>query len=387
MIARAILTLLLAGSAVGCDFLAPVVTTFPGTSTFDDPCDLPPACDALGAPPPPVESLASILTPDDVCGPGGRQLRAIHLSDDLSIDVDELFCVDLDVEIDGGGPGARVLTLRGDALTRARIHVHSAGLLTEIHVEADHIDASELSLDGPIAATFDDVQTVASRIVLEADGPLAPSQLVVEGGALSDVTIVGARAAVRLQTAYVRRATFAVDSLVIERGRVAEVAIDVRLLEMLDAELRMADVRVDRLVAATGLLHTVHIARCREITLSQLVLTRSFVARCDEPIDVRDVAIDLSTVAADVVGRGGGIRHSVFGGLRAEIMLGEITDSALCGTEAVDVSALACIRCDPGAPPDLCAVVSPHEAFCPGLCASTCMLTGVPPLTAEQCVP
>jgi hypothetical protein len=384
---RRAVALLLAAGVLGCDFLAPVVTTFPGTGLEPPPCDPPPGCEALDMPPPAVESLADIFRPDDVCGVGGRQLRTLRVSDDMSIDVDDLLCVDLDVEVVGGGASARILTLRGDALSRARIHVHSAGLATELHADILRVDASELSLDGPIAVTFDGVQTIASRILLEAVSPLEPAQILIAGGGLADVEIGGARGSVRLEGTYVRRAIFDVRSLVIAGGRLDEVAIDAELLEMLDADLSSAEVRVGRLIAATGLMNQVHIARCGEVTLSQLSLSRSFVARCDAPLDVRDVGFEHSTVAADVIGRGGGIRHSVFGGERAELDNGEIIDSALCGTASIDVSAISCVRCEPSAPPDVCAVVAGPEPHCPGLCASTCMEAGEPTLDPELCAP
>lgn len=182
-----------------------------------------------------------------------------------------------------------------------------------------------------------------------------------------------------------RGAIFSVGSLVMERGRMQEVLVHTELMEMLDAELHLAVLDVGRLVAATGLLEQVHISRCGQVALSQLALTTSFVAACEEPLDVRDVAIEWSIVRADVVGRGGGIRHSAFGGARVALHNGEISSSALCGTASVDVSSVDCVRCEPSAPPDVCGSVSAAEEFCPGLCASTCSTTGEPSLPPEAC--
>jgi hypothetical protein len=371
----------------GCDFLAPVVTTFPASSRFAGTCDEPPTCDGLAHPPPPIASLASLLGPDDACGAGGRQARSLIVTEDTFVQAEDLLCADLTIEIEGAGEGVRVLTLGGDALTRARVHVHSAAMLVELQVDVRIVEATELSVDGPITITLGEVQTVASRILLESAAPLAPAQLQLDLGSLNDVAIAGPRGVVRLQSAYGHRATFAVDSLVLERGRLEEVSIDARLLEMIDAELRAADVAVDRLVAASGLFHTVHLSRCGSVSLSDLSFVRSFIARCDEPLDVRYVAIEECGVLADVAGRGGGIRGSAFGGAHVTLDTGDITNSAICGTRSIDVSAIDCVRCDPGAPPDVCAVAAADETFCPGLCGSVCSISGEPTLPPEVCSP
>jgi hypothetical protein len=372
-------------SVCGCDFFAPVVSTFPAPGHTEGMCDAPPGCDQLDVLPPAVPLTAALA--EDGCAGRERTSRLVRVTDDTSIDAEQLACVDLTIEVDAVDDGVRTVTLRGLALESAHVRIHSEEQVVALRIELLRVDQSELRIEGPIATTFDEVDTVGSRILLEAPTPTLAPQLSFEAGALRDVEILGPRAALRTRSTFVQGAAIQVGSLVMDRGQFVQVSIEADLIEMLDSDLRLADVRVNRLVAATGMLQSVHLARCGSVSLSQLSLVRSFVERCDEPLDLRDVAIEYSAVLADVGGRGGAIRHSAFGGARAALERGEITDSSLCGTTSVDVGTLTCVRCDPGAPPDICGRVSVAEPFCPGLCASVCSLSGAPALPPEVCAP
>lgn len=383
MNARALLFVMLATTSLGCDVLAPVVGTLASDVEVAATCDAP-TCDAMDAPPPPPTHLAELRGPDDACA-AGREPKRLTVTADAVIDADQLGCIDLEVEVVGEGTGLRVLTLAGRALVAARLHVHSASLPVELRVAVPRVDQSELGVDGPIDVLLTDVSTVASRIVLDGAAPLAAPRLVLDGGALNDVEILGEHGVVRLEHAQVRGAVVAVDSLVMDRGNVQESDLGAELIEMLDANLSASDLDVTHLVAASGVLRNVHVTRCGEITLSQLAVVSSYLAACDAPVDVRDVSIQSSVVLGDVVGTGGRLRDTVFGGARLSLAGGEVFSSALCGTQSVDVERIVCISCGSSAPADMCGAVSGPPELCPGLCASTCSTTGHPTLGGDAC--
>ena len=385
MITRATLFVMFASFSTGCGLFAPVVGALPNDVSGEVVCEAAPTCDALFVPPVRPAHLAALRGPDDACGTAGRAPEVLSVTADTVIDADMLGCIDLTVEVVGEGSTPCVLTVEGEALGFARLHVRSARLPVELHLEVARVEQSEISVEGPVDVFLDDVDTVASRIVLESLAPLAAPSLSLDGGLMTDVEIRGARAEVHVENTQVRRVIAQVHAIVLDRARVQESGIQADVVEMLAAELTGSDLDVTHLVAAAGTLGTTHITRCSEVTLSQLTVVGSFIAACDSPIDARDVGFESTVIAGDVVGLRGSLRHSVFGGARLALPDGEVFASAFCGTTSVDAGEVVCVRCGSRAPADMCGTVSASAELCPGLCASTCSASGEPTMPAEEC--
>lgn len=374
---------LLALALLGCNVAAPVVGVRPPEAGDGGLCDAP-SCALLDAVPPPPAHLAGVRGPDGVC-PSGRVPKSMTIAEDAAIDARTLECVELTVEVLGAGPTVRVVTVEGPALTRAALHVRSASVPVELHLEVARIERSEIATDGPIDVIASEVTTDASRFVLESEAPLAAPRLFVEGGAWTDLEVLGARGLVRLEDADVRGAILAVASIVLDRGHLGEAALEAEIIDMLDADVTSADIDATDLVAASGSLDAVHVTRCGQVTLSDLAIVSSYVAACDAPLDVRGVRFGSSVVLGDIVGIGGQLRDTVFGGAHLSLAGGEVFSSALCGTQTVAVERITCVRCGSSAPADMCGVVSGPPELCPGLCASTCSASGEPTLPVEAC--
>jgi hypothetical protein len=374
---------LLALALLGCNVAAPVVGVRPPEAGDGGLCDAP-SCALLEAVPPPPAHLAELRGPDGVC-PSGRVPKSMTIDEDAAIDARTLECVELTVEVLGAGPTVRVVTVEGPALTRAALHVRSAHAPVELHLEVARIERSEVATDGPIDVLARDVTTEGARFVLEAEAPLAAPRLFVEGGVWTDLEVLGPRGLVRLEDTDVRGAILAVASIVLDRGHLGEASLEAEIIDMLAANVTSADIDATDLVAASGSLDAVHVTRCGQVTLSDLAIVSSYVAACDAPLDVRGVRFGSSVVLGDIVGIGGQLRDTVFGGAHLSLAGGEVFSSALCGTQSVAVERVTCVRCGSSAPADMCGVVSGPPELCPGLCASTCSASGEPTLPVEAC--
>lgn len=382
MTVRAIVLVLAALGALGCNVAAPIVGTRPPSAEEGAICEAP-SCDVLDAAPPPA-LLAELRGPDAAC-PDGRLEKSLLVEEDSTVDAQTLDCVHLVVEVVGEGSTTRVLTVQGDALARAGVEVRSAGLPVELRLAVGRIDRSEILVSGAVEVIANDTIADASRFVLESTAPLAAPQLSFAGGAMTDVEIMGPRAMVRLDDVHVRGAIAAVSAIVLDRGLVDQADLQADSIEMLAADVTSSDLDVEALVAASGTLQSVHVRRCAEITLSDLALVSSYVVACDAPLDVRGVSFSHDVLLGDVVGTGGTMRDTVFGGARLALAGAEVFSSAFCGTEQVAVRRITCVSCGSAAPADMCGIVSGAEAFCPGLCTSTCAATGEPTLPREAC--
>jgi hypothetical protein len=371
-------------AVAGCDFLAPVVTTFPEPAPPpEEVCEPPPACDALAQTPLPPVTASSLDGPDDSCGTHGWTLDARTIDASTEIDAASLDCLELAIDV-APGAGAIEIAITGDVLARARIGIRSARAVA-LRLETSAIDASEIAVDGPIDATFVRSAVRASRVRARSDAPLADPSILVDGGSIDGVAIDAPRAEVRLRETESSEVVAVARAIALERGRLHTADLRADLLELVDADLENVYVEVDRFVAAAGRLAATSIAACRSIAISQLSLVQSYVARCDEPLDVRRVTIAGSAILADIAGDAS-IRGSVLGGEVVDLESGSVRDSALCALSHIAADTIDCIRCEPDAPPDVCGEIPDQELFCPGLCRSVCGETDLPAQTPDLCV-
>lgn len=310
-----------------------------------------------------------ISSPEPRCA-DGLVARSLAVAGDTRIDAASLACTDVTIAIEDGDTPL-VLTVEGDALAAVHLRVRSTSRPVELRLEARVVEDAIVEGDGPISLTATGAGFERSRLEVRASRAVTTPVLRIEGGAHQDLAIALPIGALRLDDAEVERAHLDVEQLASRRGELVASTVRAELADLIAVELADTTLEVLELAAGGGDWRSVELARCDALLLSRVQLESSRLAACEGPVWLEEVQAERSAFAGDVHGTDGYYLECAFAGESVELG-SRIHRSAFCGVARIDARQLICVRCEPDAPPDVCALVEGDTALCPGVCHATC---------------
>lgn len=283
----------------------------------------------------------------------------------------ELRCLDIEIEVPGATSSFE-LDLRNITLMGTRIRIASESRGRVLVGTTGTFSASEFEIHGPVDIIAERAVVWAARVSLLPSEGHAPAGLLF--GLLSQfnqLEVLG-EGTVALRRSLLEAAHIEAEVLRTELSpwRVAFVRAD--SVEIFDADLWQAHVESGHFIAAAGVISFSEFAACDEIILAAVTVNRTRLGPTSVPILLSAAMLMNSYVEADLSGDGRIVQSGLLG-QRIDLDGGAIANSALCGVDFLGLTTgdVACIRCDEGAPADICAFAH-REPLCPGYETAAC---------------
>ena len=390
---RPLLVLLL---LTGCELVDPVIGSS-GGGIGELTCTEVAECALLERLPEVVEET-DVELPVPSCAQG-MSTRVLEIDADTTLEAADLVCVSLHVDVlagqdegeDEGDPLGQdepplvTLHVRGGHLASTSLSVRTTARAVALVIDASRIDDTELLADGPVALSLRDVYVHRTRLALHAPAIIAPPRVLVERGMLDQVSVELPQGELRLHGTDTDHVVVDAAALVVETGFVNHAIVRAGVVDALGADVVRSRIEARHFVAAGGYFQAVHVAECGSVMLHTVSVRSSLFAACEQPLRLEESGVYYSAFTGDLIASSSRIVRSALGGSRVDSD-SEIVGSALCGVEHLTALSAACVRCEPDAPPDVCADVSGDLDLCPGLCASTCERFDRPTLEPERCM-
>ena len=282
----------------------------------------------------------------------------------------ELRCVELSIEVPDTARSFE-FDLRSVTLEGVHVEIVSEARGRVLLGTEGTISQADFSIHGPI-------EMIAERAVLwGARVSLEPGRHTPAGSLLANETQfvrlnMGGEGTFAMRRSALRGAQVRASVFRSELSSWANVFVSAATVEVFEADVFQAHVESGHFIAAAGAIRYSEFFECGEIILAAVNVSQTRIADTEVPVLLSASMILNSYVQADLRGSARIVQCALLSD-SIDLEGGTVANSALCGVDELAIAAgdAVCVRCDAGAPADLC--VSVHrEALCPGFESATC---------------
>jgi hypothetical protein len=283
----------------------------------------------------------------------------------------ELRCIEIAIEVPETSSSFE-LDLRAATLEGVRISIHSEVPGRVLLGTVGAVSASEFVLRGPLDIVADRAVVWGARIEMLPSRSLAPAgSLMALETQFRQLEVAGS-GSVAMRRSSLNEALVHANVLRSELCPWATTTVVASSVEVFEANLWQVHVETEHFIAAAGAIRFSEFVECNEIILAAVTVNQTRFGLTDVPILLSSAMILNSYVEADLTGSARVVQSALLSH-SIDFEGGAIANSSLCGVDilAIAVGDATCLRCDAGAPADVC--VSEHEEpLCPGFETASC---------------
>jgi hypothetical protein len=283
----------------------------------------------------------------------------------------ELRCLEIAIEVPETASSFE-LDLRESTLDGVRISIHSEVPGRVLLGTVGTVSASEWVMHGPIDIVADRAVVWGARMEMLPSRGLAPAGSLMAIETQFNQLEVVSTGSVAMRRSSLREAKIRANVLRSELCPWSNTLVIASSVEVFEANLWQVQVEAEHFIAAAGTIAFSELVDCGEIILASVTINQTRFGITEVPVLLSAAMILNSYVEADLSGSARVVQSALLSH-SIDLEGGAIANSSLCGVDilAITVGDATCLRCDAGAPADVC--VSEHEEpLCPGFETATC---------------